>query len=165
MRYESAFKEQFSLAYARAVAAVAGCDVTVYNVDVNGCDIGIHATDDRMHARLPKVDAQVKCTSQEINEEESVVFDLDVRTYRKLRQDVTVPRILIVVLVPRNPEDWIAHSEEEMAIRHCGYWRSLYDLDETANVDSVRVRVPRTQVFTPDALLSIMEQINEAGRL
>lgn len=164
MRYESMFKEQFSLAYVRAVVALAGCDVTVYNVDVNGCDIGIHATDDNLHPRLPKVDVQMKCTAREVMDDNALIFDLDVPTYRKLRLDVTVPRILVVVLVPRDPVNWILQTEEEMVVRHCAYWRSLYDLTDTRNEEAQRVRLPRTQIFNVEALQGILAKVNRGEK-
>jgi hypothetical protein len=166
MRYESQFKEQYSLAYVRAVAALAGCDVNGVSVDVNGIDLTIAETDDERHPMLPKVDVQMKCTAREtVIGPDYLVFDLDVNTFRKLRRPATVPKILVVVYVPKNPADWIVQGEDEMHLRHCAYWQTFHSESDTANDTAIRVRLPRAQIFNVTALQAILSKINKDGKL
>jgi hypothetical protein len=80
-----------------------------------------------------------------------------------LRIDPFVPRILVVVLVPENIENWIQQSEEEMCTRHCAYWVSLLGMPATRNTTSVTVELPRRNLFTVEALESMMQRISQRG--
>ena len=72
-----------------------------------------------------------------------------------------IPRILVVVLIPETPEDWLTQSEAELCIRGCGYWISLRGKPKTQNTNAVTVAIPRTNQFTVAALQSIMERISQ----
>jgi len=85
------------------------------------------------------------------------------QNYDDLRRDVIIPRNLIVIVLPENDADWLSHSEEELILRHCGYWASLAGLSDTDNASSVTVRIPRTQQFNPDALHALMQAANQEG--
>jgi len=72
-----------------------------------------------------------------------------------------VPRILVVVTVPAVAQEWLSQSEEEMVLRHCGYWISLRggsrngehplrDGDHSAPETSFRCRSP--PAFDGDAM-------------
>jgi hypothetical protein len=99
---------------------------------------------------------QLKCSGRDLLGEEGIRFPLSIKNYDDLRtEDLLVPRILVVVLVPHQISDWLRHSEEEMALRHCGYWTSLRGLQPTQNVETVTLSVPRSQRFTPESLHQI----------
>jgi len=72
---------------------------------------------------------------------------------------VLIPRILIVVLVPNDLTDWLNHSEQELAMRYCGYWISLRGEPATGNTATVTVHLPRTSQFTVAELQSIIQRI------
>ena len=46
--------------------------------------------------------------------------------------------------------EWLEQDEERMLVRHCGWWMSLRGLATSANVNTVRVQVPRSQMLTRD---------------
>jgi hypothetical protein len=75
-----------------------------------------------------------------------------------------VPRILIVVVMLPNIEDWLGHDETKLALKRCGYWLSLRGFSETANTSSVRVRIPRRQGFHAQALDQIFRRLAEGER-
>jgi hypothetical protein len=153
-------KEQFSIAYVRAVAAVAGFSVHKPEVDDDSVDLALAASGDVGTLRSPRLDMQIKCTSREILGAESVVFALPIKNYDDLRPtEVMVPRILIVVLVPNEIEEWLTHSEEQLEMKHCGYWMSLRGRDASNNVETVTVHLPRHNIFTAQALQEIMARI------
>jgi len=74
-----------------------------------------------------------------------------------------VPRILVVVLVPENLADWLVHSEDELSMRHCGYWVSLRGQLETSNATTVTVELPRSNQFTVEAVVSMFQRISNGG--
>jgi hypothetical protein len=71
-----------------------------------------------------------------------------------------VPRILVVVLVPENLVDWLVQSEDELSMRHCGYWVSLRGQPETVNATTVTVELPRSNQFTVEAVVSMWRALN-----
>lgn len=80
------------------------------------------------------------------------------KNYDDLRgEGFLVPRILVVVTVPVAAQEWLSQSEEEMILRHCGYWVSLREAPATENTHSVTVDIPRRNVFDVEALRRLME--------
>lgn len=159
-------KEQFSVSYLRAVAAVAGYTLYEPTVDDDSVDWQIAARGTADTPRRPRVELQLKCSARDILRPETVRFPLEIKNYEDLRTDnLLVPRILIVVFVPRDVRDWIRHSEEELALRHCGYWSSLRGEPPVQNQGTITVSLPRSQQFTPEALKQIMKRINDGEDL
>lgn len=74
--YISTRKEQFSLAYVRALAAAAGYSVQPIEVDMYGVDLEIRD-------RAVRIDVQMKCTAEAFLGD-SIPFDLDSRTFNIL---------------------------------------------------------------------------------
>jgi hypothetical protein len=157
-------KEQFSLAYLRAVAAVAGYALYRPEVDDDSVDWGLAARGDAGTTRRPRLEVQLKCTARDVMDAEHVRFPLKRKNYHDLRHDdLLVPRILVVVLVPPGVADWIRQTEEELAMRHAGYWVSLRGRPDLPNEETVTVQLPRAQRLTPVALQQIMKRINDGG--
>jgi hypothetical protein len=91
---------------------------------------------------------------------------LKLKNYNDLRlDDPDVTRILVVVIVPPDLDNWLEQSENEMTMRHCAYWLSLRGFEPTADLTSVTVHIPRSQMFTPDALKKILVKINNREAL
>jgi hypothetical protein len=156
-------QEQFSRSVVYAIASKAGCAVSLRNVDDDSIDLTLCS---KMLSRRPSVDVQLKCTGQNIFEEDVLKFFLDKGNYDDLRlEDVLVPRIMIVVAVPPDIEDWLEQSEERLLIRKCGYWVSLLGLPPTSNSSGVTISLPRTNMFTPETLTTIMQKIHNEENL
>ena len=153
-------KEQFSFAYARAVAAVAQIAVSEPTVDDDSIDLLFHQKGGGGIVRSPRLEAQLKCTDAASVHPEHVAYPLKLKNYEELRSgDVLVPRILIVVIVPQNLDEWLLHSEQELSMRRCGYWLSLRDWPATTNATNVTVHLPRTNQFTVAQLQEMMQRI------
>jgi hypothetical protein len=74
-------------------------------------------------------------------------------------------RLLIVVFLPTDETAWLAHSEEELRMRRCGYWVSLAGEPERPNRRTVSVRIPRSQVFDTTQLRELMDRANRGEPL
>src|SRR3954454_9711632 len=97
-------KEQFSHAYVRAVASVAGYTVYKPEVDDDSVDLGLAAKGRGDTIRSPRLEMQLKCTAQNVVRTAHVGFELNKKNYDDLRgSDLLVPRILVVVVVPEQP--------------------------------------------------------------
>jgi hypothetical protein len=159
----TARQEQFSRSAVYAIASRAGCAVSERNVDDDSIDLTLCS---KMLSRRPSVDIQLKCTHQDVLRETELTYPLSRKNYDDLRfEDLLVPRILIVVLVPAEINDWLHLTEERMLVRGCGYWRSLRGAASTENISTVAIAVPREQMFTPDALTQMMQTIHDGGTL
>jgi hypothetical protein len=145
------------MAYIAAVAAIAGFDLAEPKVDVDSIDGCLFSHG----GRRPRIEFQAKATSRDVVGDVDLTFPLPRKNYDDLRADVIIPRLLIVVVLPAEETDWLAHSEEEMILRHCGYWLSLTEEPEKPNKTSVTVRIPRTHCFAPDTLASLMQQAGQ----
>jgi Domain of unknown function (DUF4365) len=152
-------KEQFSFAYVRAVATVAGNTVAEPPVDDDSIDLWIAGRVADGIPRPPRIELQVKCTSAQSVKGEHLVYALKRKNYDDLRLiDPIVPRILVVVLVPRKESEWLRQSEQELVLRRCAYWTSLRGMEATTNRGGVTIRLPRANVFSVEGLRELMRQ-------
>jgi hypothetical protein len=158
-------KELFSLAFVRAVASAAGFAVSQPESDRESVDLKISG--DCTSVDLgPRLEVQVKCTSRDVFGADCLHFPLKIKNYHDLRTEmVLVPRILVVVCVPKEIESWVTATEFKTILKHSGYWISLRGLPRTENNESVTVSIPRDNRFTPNALVKVMGQISRREKL
>lgn len=158
-------KERFSDAYLQAVAAVAGFVCYKPQPDVDSVDWGIGAVGGKGTIRSPRIELQLKCTARNLMDDHQIRYPLPLKNYDELRaENYQVPRILVVVVIPTEVNEWLIHSEEQLAMRYCGYWVSLRGMPETHNESTVTVHVPRSQRFAVDALCQMMDRIGDGGQ-
>jgi len=157
-------KQEFSKAYVKAIAAACGYATHEPSVDDDSIDLGISGRGGNGTVRSPRLDLQLKCTGRDLVGDATVDFPLKRKNYDDLRpENVMVPRILVVVTVPQDVNDWTFHTEQELLLRHCGYWHSLRGMPSTENPTTVTVNIPRTQLFDVSGLQSIMNRISDGG--
>lgn len=154
-------EEALSRVYVRAVAARAGYATSMDDYDRDGVDIEIRAGG----SMSPALDLQLKATVNLRNVADgSFRYDLDVTNYEKLRVPTQTPRLLVVLALPRNEEQWLSISEDELVLRRCAYWLNLKDEPETNNNASITVSIPEQNIFDVDALRMLMDQ-SRRGRI
>ena len=103
-------KEHFSYAYARAVAATAAVSVATPEVDDDSVDLILSQKATGTAFRSPRLEVQVKCAEEGAVTVSAthIHFPLKLKNYDELRpDDVLVPRILLVVLVPATLGQWL----------------------------------------------------------
>jgi len=154
-------KEEFSHAYVKAIAACAGFAWSKPSVDDDSVDLCLHQRGGGGTIRSPRLDLQLKCkASNPPDDPNGFSHSLKIKNYDDLREsNVQVPRILVVVLVPEDVNQWIDHQEPQMALRHCGYWHSLRGLGPSENAQGQTVRISRTNQFNVASLRNMMERI------
>lgn len=157
-------KELFSDAFIQAVSARAGFMISKPQLDRASVDWMIQSP----VGRYPQLNIQLKCTSQiESWDEtpETFAFVLDnLKNYEDLRApDVLIPIILVVVLVPRELDEWLVMTDEMLVLKRCAYWTTLRGEPPTTNTSSISIRIPVEQRFDHEALEGIMERIEQGG--
>jgi Domain of unknown function (DUF4365) len=106
----------------------------------------------------PRIEFQAKATALEAISEDHLTFALSLKNYEELGTTTLVPRILVVVALPNNSDDWLSVTEAELSLRRCGYWLSLSGYPPTQNTTSVTVKLPRTQIFNVQQLSELMSR-------
>ena len=147
-------KERFSLAYINAVVTYASCEVLEHQVDRGSVDGILKRT-----AISETIGFQAKATSRDVMSSggDAVHFSLPIRDYDNLRVEKH-PFILIVVLLPDDETEWLTQTDDELCLRHCGYWLSLMGQNSVPNRNSVTVRIPTANVFSSAQLTEMMDK-------
>jgi hypothetical protein len=160
--------ESLSRAYLQAVAAQAGLTYAVraydYGVDITLGEVreigGIYAETGFT------IDVQLRSSTRAQVREHEVGFDLDVRTYDFVRrEDVVAPRVLVLLVMPADAAEWVYQTEAAPELRRCAYWVSLRGEPTKANTSSVRVAIPRANVFGAAAVTAIFDRLHRGERL
>ena len=154
--------EEFSRAYVRAIAAQAGCNPYNFDIDDDSIDLGIGIN----NSKRTRLEIQLKCTGKPVDiHQETFFFDLSLKNYNDLRVESIVPRLLVVVCVPEDSNAWTTQTEQELCLRHCGYWCSLMDMPDVENKVKIRVQIPRANIFSVEFLQDAMRRIAAGERL
>lgn len=148
---ETDIEAAISHAYVTAVAAAAGYVTAKQDFDRDGVDLQIRAGG---HVR-PSLDLQLKATKALPS---SLRYPLKVRNYNLLREPCMVPRILVVLELPRERAAWVSVTSEELVLKRCAYWLSLADMPHTDNTETVSLSLIETQRFDVRALRDLMEK-------
>lgn len=157
-------KDLFSRAYVRAVASVAGYSASVPELDRDSVDLQLAGVGGRGTVRSPYLDLQLKCTGADTLASDDFGLPLKIKNYDDLRAtDVAVPRVLVVVVVPTDIGEWLSVSEEELIMRNCGYWHSLYGQPDTENAHTVTVLIDRSKLFDVAGLEGLMATAAAGG--
>lgn len=166
----SHMKERLSIAYVEAVTARSGArfvesNSTEYGVDGQVRQVRLLSNGNSSDTGWT-FDCQVKSTVNLTEEPDSVVFDMKVEAYNKLVDwEGSSSCILILFRLPKDEEEWLNLDEESFVLKNCCYWDHLKG-PPTSNVGSVRIRIPRAQLFTPDSVSSLLSQITKnKGRI
>lgn len=147
--YPQQQKEWFSRAFLAAVSAGAGYRLVWPQDDVDGVDGTVRDSG-------VTVDFQLKATGSPKFTDGSLLFDLDVPTYRKLSGVRTSPGYLLVVVIPADTADWMLHTTDKLELRHCGYWLDLTGMSATPNEATIRLKIPCKNTLTVAGLVDIM---------
>jgi hypothetical protein len=164
---ENEQKQQLSIAYLHAVASAAGYACYVPCVDDDSVDRTIAARGPvRGVLESPRIDVQLKSTVREAlaEGENSFAFRLKRKNFDELRGRHMVPRLLVVLLLPSDPGQWIEQGHEQMISRYAAYFLSLSGMPAKANVSTVSVALPRPNLFSVEHLRRLMRQASRGRR-
>lgn len=162
---------RFGQDYVRALASAAGLFVYGYEREEHGIDLGLRLPGRAGGVASPGVEVLVRSWPQAGlkpcgAEWEFADFD-EVQFTRLAGDDFTVPRFLVLVLVPAESSDWAEFKTEGMLVRHLAYYRSLRDESpiEEPSADRARpVRVPTANVLTARSLHSLIHPVDLTPR-
>ena len=143
------------MAYVLAIAARAGYTTAERDLDRDGIDLSIQAGG----AMRPALDLQLKATiNLGVPRDGTFHFQLPVKNHNLLCLPTMIPRLLVVLDLPRDENRWMTVTVDELILRRCAYWANLAGQDETDNTESITVPIPENHLFDVPALQALMEQ-------
>jgi hypothetical protein len=157
-------QEMLSRVYIQAIVSRCGLTCVFRELDY-GIDLTIlHIT--RIASRYNesgfKLDVQLKSTDSVVLSPTTISYDLEVKAYDDLRRkDIGSPRILILLVLPAEEDEWTAQTEDRLELRRCAYWLSLRGMAPTPNTKTIRVSIPRANVFSIEALRELMNKVTK----
>lgn len=147
-------KERLSLAYVRAIAARVGCYVEANE----GSDLAsIDATIVSVRQPRRMISLQLKATASDLPATGPISFDLPIKNYNDLRQkQTTAPQALVIVNLPVATKDWLHADSDCLTMRRAAWWLDLWGQPDSQNSTSVRVTIPRIQLFDVSGLQRLL---------
>jgi hypothetical protein len=164
-------ESELSYAYIHAVAAAAGaeCNCTGRHSDNAGVDAkltGWGPFDVPTLRQEVDINVQLKATTKSpvlIQSKLSYSFS-GIAKYDDLRSDqVSTPRILVVLFLPQDQSAWIEHSFDALSLKKCAYWVSLRGAPPSTNATSQTIYLPETQRFDRDGLRRLFAEIGNCN--
>lgn len=154
-------EEELSFAYVAAVAAKAGYGVAKSNKDRDGTDMKIEggSKNEGVGKDWPSIGIQLKAT---VNLGQArggcFRFRLKQENYKKLRVETLIPRLLVVLDLPKNAEQWLEITPDALILRRAAYWMSLRGFPNTSNKTSTTIKIPEENLFDVSGLCALMER-------
>ena len=157
-------EEALSRAYAQAVAAGAGYATSKRDFDTDGVDLQINAGGQMR----PSLDFQLKATTGiRTLASGELRYDLRIRNYELLQIPTQTPRLLLILDLPVEEQNWITVAPDELILRHRAYWVNLIGHPDKSDADEdshTAIAVPTPNLFTIESLHTLMEQ-SRSGRI
>lgn len=170
MLTENQIKAELSLAYVSAVSATSYFATEYTRVDNDSVDVTVRSkgrlTDESILSSA-ELQVQLKATvNLTLNgNTNQFSFPLVQKNYDELRQNSMVPRILVVLHLPNQQDQWLSHSENDLILRTCAYWVSLLGLPDSGNDDKTTVYIPKENIFSPAAIKELLIKASKQEQL
>lgn len=155
--------EELQKSYLHAVAAAAGCIVSIDSFD-DGIDATLKHKSDTHKAsdQTARLEVQLKAT----HNAPRGGFASAVMSNKRYREfsvtNPTVNKIVIVMHMPADPKYWVLANSKSLRIHHGGYWVNLAGNPESSALKPV-VRAPIAQRFDDISLCLMMSRIGSGG--
>ena len=150
-------EEALSKAYVHGVAAAAGYTTADYDYDRSGTDLLVQGGGDFSPMLALQLKATINLRLLMAADGEVFSFQLKAENYEWLRKASQVPRLLVVLDLPRDEAQWITITTEELVLRRCAYWLNLHGSQPVA-ANRPTVHIPKSQVFDVAGLQTLMKE-------
>ena len=147
-------KEAFSYAYLHALAAECGYS----------CQEGPRPDSDSIDATIrakggmrAQIDVQLKATAVAVAKDGDLRFRLRRKNYNDLCAPRLTPLVLVVLELPREREEWLSWSPEELILRRRAWWLVLEGATAIES-ETKTVVLPDSQLLSPDELRGIIDR-------
>ncbi len=80
------------------------------------------------------------------------------KNYRDLKKRHPFPRLLLVLVLPENSDEWLEVNGDNLIARKCCYWCNLMPLPDVDNDSKRRIEVYTSNLLTPESLKKLMDK-------
>ena len=170
MLQENDIKEGISKAYVRDICNSAGYNLSTddkdYGFDITVKDI-IKRDGNRFVYSGHNLDIQLKSTTNIRKNNFKIIYDLKNKNYNDLiNTDCATPRILVVLCLPDDSEDWVKQDINSLVIKNCAFWYYLGGKEKVENEESkTALHIPEKNIFSVENLNKIMDIVKKRGDL
>lgn len=171
---ENEIKSELSFVYVHAVASRLGCSCQKSDrqTDNMGIDLTLRFKGEfqSIGPCTIALDVQLKSTSRPIehdNNRRGIIVDgLGKNVYDDFSDETRTPHaILVLFVLPDNPEEWLTHTDEQLLLRRCAYWVSLRGAGPCPG-NTKRIFIPESQIFNVEQLReNIFKPLANKGEL
>ncbi|WP_161492658.1 DUF4365 domain-containing protein [Pseudophaeobacter leonis] len=162
-------ESELSYAYIHAVASHSGasCDIGTRHEDNAGVDAKLTAWGPFPgggYRTEVDVKVQLKATIKPpIHKHGYLSYSLKgIPQYDDLRSEaVSIPRILVVLFLPKEKSSWLSHTKDALSLCKCAYWVSLRGAAASTNATSQTVYIPDKQKLDVSNLNNIFADISK----
>lgn len=160
--------EALHRAYMRAIVAAAGCQFVEISPDTNKLDMAImHTSAAHLGDSTAEVRLQLKSTyalkHDVISNAGSGEFSytLDNATLARLSEEnVTIPRALVLMVLPSEPDLWTTATDTHLSLAHHCYFVNLRGHPITGKADT-NVRVSLANRLDAHSLSDMMQRVGQ----
>lgn len=163
-------KESLSRAYVTAVVGRARHNLLWgrdYDYGVDGTVRELDRRGQRIRETGFGFDFQSKTTVNWSVENADIIYDLEADAYNNLierTQAGAFPFLLILLCLHADDNTWLNVSPDQLILKKCAYWCKLSGV-QTTNTTTQRVRIPIANVFTPTAVINILQNVRTGAML
>ncbi len=158
-------EESLCKAYLTAVAAIARQQISwgaEHDYGVDGSFRLVASRSGRLHETGISFDFQAKTSIGWEIEGNEIKYDLEVNAFNDLVERASLPRavpcFLILYCLPPDITNWFNHEEEKSILQRCAYYAKL-EGNLTANRETKRIRIPRTNHFNATTVNTLLENV------
>lgn len=161
-------ESELSYAYLHAIASKAGmnCKTGNRHDDNEGIDavVNYNGPIPETYITDVQIDVQLKATIKDggDNPDYWTYYLQGVNRYDKLRLDSSpIVKILVVLFLPNNSEEWLKCSQDELILKHAAYWVCLHGAKASDNTTGQTIYIPKTNLITPESLRNLAIEIGQ----
>ncbi len=156
--------ELFSVNYFCAIVSAAGYTYNNPVIDNESVDIQINGRIKDEVYTTQRLEVQLKATKTAKINNNSFSFPLKIKNYDDLRDlNCYTPKILIVLLLPNNQQDWLYSNKNFCLLNYGMYWADLRGMLPTQNDNTVSIHINCNNIFNIETVRLMMHSLARTG--
>ncbi|EHJ9962106.1 DUF4365 domain-containing protein [Vibrio parahaemolyticus] len=161
-------EESLSVAHVGAIVSRAGASFNLvtndYGVDVSVRKIASYGG--KLMDLGVAFDCQLKSSINWSEKGDHIIYDVEVDTYNKLifrEENSSTPCLLVLLCLPKEQSEWLVATDDSLILRKSCYFFHLKGI-KTSNSSSKRIKIPKANLLTPEAVCNLLE-LEKSGEL
>lgn len=150
-------QESLSRAFVYAVAGMAGVNLSIdrtFDYGIDGTFRPVAVRGDRRVENGIALDFQLKCTTQWVEDEDQIRYDLKAKNFNDMvtREEDAVSIILLLLCIPTEQARWAEFSGDHLILRKCCFFGFMQGEPVQNESSTRRVWIPRANLLTAESL-------------